>query len=85
MLVLDYQAFGTVIAEAFPPRTPGIVENTSALTEWIDNKNCFGIDYPLSIERLVQLINSVIGKTVGDVELWDWDDVARETLKVYKE
>ena len=85
VLFSKYEAFGTVIAEALAAGTPCIVANTSALTEWIDNKNCFGIDYPISIERLVQLINSVIGKAVSDVKLWDWDDVVRETLRIYKE
>lgn len=58
--------------------------NTPALTEWIDNKNCFGIDYPMSIERLAPLINEVIGKKVRDVKLWIWGDVVAEVLKAYE-
>ena len=83
ILLSKYEAFGTVVAESLASGTPCIVANTSALTEWIDNKNCFGIDYPISAERLAQLINDVIGQEVSDVKLWDWDDVVRETLKVY--
>ena len=83
LLLSKYEAFGTVIAEALAAGTPCIVANTSALTEWIDNKNCFGIDYPISVERLVQLINNVIGKIVSDAKLWDWDDVVQATLEVY--
>jgi hypothetical protein len=51
----------------------------------VDNENCFGIDYPVDNEELAQLINKVIGQKVGDVKLWDWDQVAKETDRVYKE
>lgn len=84
VLLSKYEAFGIVVAEALAARVPCVVANTSALTEWIDNQNCFGIDYPISVERLAQLINDTIGQAVGDVKLWDWDDVVAETLKVYK-
>jgi glycosyltransferase involved in cell wall biosynthesis len=83
-MLSKYESFSIVVAEALASKVPCIVANTSALKEWIDNKNCFGIDYPISIERLAQLINSVIGREVGDVQLWDWDDVVTEVLKVYK-
>lgn len=82
-LLSKYEAYGIVVAEALASGVPCIVANTSALTEWIDNKNCFGIDYPMSIERLARLINEVIGRKVGDIRLWDWDEVVKETLKVY--
>jgi glycosyltransferase involved in cell wall biosynthesis len=83
ILLSKYESFSIVVAEALASKIPCIVANTSALTEWIDNKNCFGIDYPISAEQLAQLINNVIGREVGDVQLWDWDDVVRETLEVY--
>lgn len=85
VLLSKYEAFGTVIAESLAAGTPCIVANMSALTEWIDNKNCFGIDYPIAIDKLARLVNEVIGKRVNDMKLWDWDDVARETLTVYNE
>jgi len=85
IMLSKYESFSIVVAEALASKVPCIVANTSALKEWIDNKNCFGIDYPISIERLAQLINSVIGREVGDVRLWDWEDVVRGTLEAYKE
>jgi glycosyltransferase involved in cell wall biosynthesis len=85
VLLSKYEAFGTVIAESLAAGTPCIVANTSALVEWVDNMNCSGIDYPISIDKLARLVNEVIGKRVNDVKLWDWDDVVRETLRVYKE
>ena len=85
IMLSKYESFSIVVAEALASKVPCIVANTSALKEWIDNKNCFGIDYPISIERLAQLINDVIGQKVSDVKLWDWDDVVKETLTLYRD
>ena len=85
VMLSRYESFSIVVAEALAAKVPCIVAKTSALIEWIDNNNCFGIDYPLSIERLAQLINSVISKQVGDVELWDWNNVVSEIIGVYRE
>ena len=34
----------------------------------------FGTDYP---KELAELINNVMGKKVGEVKLWDWDQVVK--------
>jgi glycosyltransferase involved in cell wall biosynthesis len=84
ILLSRHEAFSIVVAEALAARTPCIVANTSALTEWIDNKNCFGIDYPINNDKLAGLINEVIGRKVGDVKLWDWDEVTQQIAGLYK-
>jgi len=84
LLLSRYESSGIVVAEALASKTPCIVANTSALREWIDNKNCFGSDYPVVIDRLASLINEVIGREVGVVKLWDWDAVVEETVRVYE-
>ena len=83
MLLSRYESFGLVVAEALVSKTPCIVANTSALREWVDNKNCFGIDYPISSDKLARLITEVMGRKVGEVELWDWDEVAKQTEIIY--
>lgn len=45
---------------------------------WVDNKNYFGIDYPINCEKLAELISNVIGKKVGGVKLLSWEEVARQ-------
>jgi glycosyltransferase involved in cell wall biosynthesis len=85
VLLSRYEAFSIVVAEALASKTPCIVANTSALSEWVDNENCFGIDYPISSHQLAELMNKVIGQQVGDVALWDWEQVAKETVGIYQE
>jgi len=84
-LLSQYEAFALTVAEALAAKTPCIVANTSALSEWIDNKNCFGIDYPINSGELAELITKVIGTKVSDVKLWDWDEVAQQIAKLYEE
>jgi glycosyltransferase involved in cell wall biosynthesis len=83
VLLSKFEAFSIVVAEALASKTPCIVANTSALTEWVDNENCFGIDYPIDIGNLAALINQVNGKKVTAVKLWDWDTVVVNLKKIY--
>ena len=80
-----YEAFGMAVAEALAAKTPCIVANSEALKEWVDSKNCFGIDYPVVVDRLAGLITEVIGTEVGEVKLWDWEQVVAELVKLYEE
>ena len=84
VLLSKYECFSIVVAEALAAKTPCIVASTSALKEWVDDKNCFGIDYPVNVDNLAGLINRVIGRSVTDVKLWDWDEVVRELEHVYE-
>lgn len=85
MLLSRFEAFGITVGEALASKTPCIVANTSALSEWIDNQNCMGIDYPINIVHLAGLIKQTIGRQIGGVKLWDWDEVAEATIKAYEE
>ena len=85
VMLSKYESFAIVIAEALAAKTPCLVANTSALSEWIDNENCFGIDYPINIDRLASSVNEIIGRQVSRVELWDWGKVAKATIEIYKE
>ncbi len=85
LLLSQYESYGITVGEALAAKTPCIVSSTSALKEWVDNKNCFGIDYPINTGELVWLINRVIGTPVADIELWDWERVTAETLRLYQD
>lgn len=85
VLLSKHEAFGISVAEALASKTPCIVARTSALKEWVDDENCFGVNYPINVNELVKLINEAIGKEVRGVKLLDWADVVRELIEIYRE
>lgn len=85
LLLSKHEAYGISVAEALASKTPCIVASTSALKEWVDNKNCFGINYPINLDELVKLINKVIRKELSGVKLCNWDDTVSKLIRVYEE
>lgn len=83
-LLSRHEAYGISVAEALASGTPCVVADTSALSEWIDDKNCFGIRYPINLDELASLVNNVIGKSMGVLRLPDWDEVTDKLVDVYK-
>jgi glycosyltransferase involved in cell wall biosynthesis len=83
VLLSKHEAYGLSVAEALCAGTPCIVANTSALTEWVDGGNCFGIDYPIDLDVLADLIMKVMGKRVCKTAVLDWNEVANRLAKLY--
>jgi glycosyltransferase involved in cell wall biosynthesis len=83
VLLSKYETYSLSVAEALASGTPCIVANSSALRGWVDNRNCFGIDYPIDVDSLARLIHSAIGTRVEGVKLDDWDDVAEQLHQLY--
>jgi len=82
-LLSRHEAYGISVAEALCAGTPCIVANTSALTEWIDDVNCFGIGYPINLDELAGLITRMIGKEVKRPRLYNWDEITEMLAKLY--
>jgi glycosyltransferase involved in cell wall biosynthesis len=80
----EREAYGMSVGEALSAGTPCIVANESALKEWIDDQNCFGIDYPISLSKLKNLIMTVIGKRVKNLEMPDWNEVTEKLVSLYE-
>ncbi|MCW7074396.1 MAG: glycosyltransferase family 4 protein [Candidatus Methanospirare jalkutatii] len=83
VLLSKYEAYGLVVAEALASKTPCIVANTSALSEWIDNENVFGIDYPIDIRRLVRLIINVSEIEIKNISVQNWVYIAEQIKNIY--
>ncbi|MEJ2242437.1 MAG: glycosyltransferase, partial [Candidatus Bathyarchaeota archaeon] len=84
-LLSEHEAFGICVAEALAAKTSCVLANSSGLTEWIDNKNCFGINFPIDIDELANLINTVIGRRVSGIKLQDWDETSEKIINAYSE
>jgi len=84
VLLSKHEAYGISVAEALASGTPCIVANTSALREWIDNDNCFGVNYPISLNELGNLLNNVIGKGVKGRRLSDWNEITEKLVNLYE-
>jgi len=85
ILLSKFEAYGLVVAEALASKTPCVVAKTSALAEWVDDKNVFGVDYPPNIPELAEVIKKALEVEVGDVRIPSWDEVAERTKRVYFE
>ena len=83
-LLSTHEAYGMVVAEALCSGVPCIVANASALREWVDGRNCFGVDYPINLQKLKNLIEEVIGRKVETPNLLDWDEVTDRVCNVYE-
>lgn len=83
ILLSKYEAFGIAVAEALAARTRCIVAQVPGLRHWIDDRNVFGISYPIDVDRLAEMIVEVSEKQADDVRLHDWDDIANKMREIY--
>jgi glycosyltransferase involved in cell wall biosynthesis len=86
-LLSNRESYGMTVAEALLCGTPCIVANASALTEWVDNKNCYGLDYPIDQNRLKCLIEKLMGQRTSRLTttLLDWKEVTEKLLNIYND
>jgi len=85
VILSEHEAYGITVAEALASKTPCIVANTSALKEWVDNENCFGINYPIILDELVNLIGNVIGEGVKNLKLPRWNETTEKLVDLYED
>jgi len=89
-MLSQYEAYSMAVAEALTAGTPCIVAKTSALTEWVDNEHCFGLEYPIAINDLVSLIKEVLAERKRfqqtrfiSGKILDWDEVTKRLEMIY--
>jgi glycosyltransferase involved in cell wall biosynthesis len=85
MLLSRFESYPISVLEALAAKTPCLVTKIWALKPWVDNNNCFGIDYPINNDQLAELIKRVIGRKIEGVKLWQWEQVIDETVRVYQD
>lgn len=92
LMLSSYEAYGITVAEALAAGTPCIVAKGSALEEFVDGRNCIGIENPISKEKLTRALKEVKKKEIKgssgidsrtDKNIVDWDEVSARTEKLY--
>ncbi len=88
LLLSEMESYGLVIAESLAHGTPCIVSKTSALTEFLSEPGCFGVDHPPDDAALADLILTIYnsGVAVGPLssKVRVWGAVADDYMRVYK-
>jgi glycosyltransferase involved in cell wall biosynthesis len=87
-----YEAYSMVVAEALTAGTPCVVADASALSEWIDAKSCFGLDVPIRLDQLRNMINKVLNgefdrRAIKDwkgKKIVDWNDAVKTLELIYQ-
>ncbi|WP_410507578.1 glycosyltransferase family 4 protein [Methanosarcina hadiensis] len=89
LMLSSHEAYGITVAEALAAGTPCVVAKGSALEEFIDGIQCFGVDQPDKRENLIKLINQVKDLkfnrklNIKNLAIYDWDQVTKEIEKIY--
>jgi len=93
VILSKFEAFSKVVAESLYSGLPCLVADNEALTEWIDNKVCFGVKNQTDTSEIASKINEVIYKKFDPHEvrnaflgtkIIDWDEVV-DKLEFYYE
>lgn len=82
-LLSAHEAFGLTVMEALAEGTPVVVSRASALVEWIDNKSCFGIDFPIQVDELAELLSKASSSRASGLAFPSWDEAASKLCEVY--
>lgn len=84
-----YESQGMVVGEAIAAGLPCVVANKAGVADYVKKGYAVGVENPADEKEIAKKIEMVLkepGKYMHeDAEFMDWDDVAREIAKVYKE
>lgn len=87
MLLSNSEAYGITVAEALALGTPCIVTNTTALSEFIQEKGCFGVKYPPNPREVAELITEIHKNNVDvgpfSEKIRTWEEVSKDYENIY--
>lgn len=80
----SHEAYGLSIAESLSIGTPCVVANSTALSEWIDGKRCFGVDNPDDPKNVAYVINNAMDKQFNTLVIKDWAEISKCLVRLYE-
>ena len=84
-----YESQGMVVGEAIAAGLPCVVANKAGVADYVKKGYALGVENPTDENEIAEKMEMALkepGKYIHeDAEFMDWDDVAREIAKVYKE
>lgn len=82
----DQESFGINVAEALYIGVPSIVCTQSALSDFADDRNCFGVENRENIDEVVKAIRQAVEvrKVVLEYKIYNYDEVTEKILEAYK-
>ena len=88
LMLSSHEAYGITVAEALAAGTPCIVAKGSALEEFVDGRNCIGIENPVSKEKVASILMKTKKKEKKensgiDKNIMDWNEVSARIEKQY--
>jgi glycosyltransferase involved in cell wall biosynthesis len=91
-LLSTQEAYSIVVAEALAAKTPCVITRASALKEWEDGITCFGVDYPINLDKLAEKIMFAMQSSPNDQDyrkwydhkILDWDSVTKKLENLYE-
>ncbi len=89
LLLSHSEAYGITVAEALAFGTPCIITNRTALSEFLDEPGCFGVNYPPDPKEVADLIMKIYESDVQvgpfSKKIRTWDKVTEDYETVYND
>jgi glycosyltransferase involved in cell wall biosynthesis len=88
LMLSSHEAYGITVAEALAAGTPCIVAKGSALEEFVDGRNCIGIENQISKEKVIRALKEIKKKERKEYSgieknIMDWNEVSARIEKQY--
>ncbi len=87
ILLSNYESQGIVVSEAVCAGTPAIVNNTSALAEFVERNGVIGVNnrnHNLVADKILEVLKNPAKFVPKKQGIVPWELVASETIKEYK-
>lgn len=86
LLLSESENYGIVVSEALAMGTPVLVTKTTALSEFLNEPGCFGVEFPPNPQEVADLVNEIyvneveVGPFSSKVQSWETASKAYENV-----